>query len=93
MLTISTPAYERLTEMLVDRPEDVAVRIVLREGKPRACSSRQRRGDKVIEHDGRTVLLLDRRVARRLNRRLLEVRETTNGPRLRLKRVTPEGQS
>ena len=87
MLTISEPAYDRLSELLADRPEDVAVRIVLREGRARICPGRKREGDRTIEHDGRTVLLIDQRAARKLGRRELGVRQTPKGLRLKLRRV------
>lgn len=86
MLTISRPAYERLREILVDRPADVAARIVVKNGRARIRPGREQSGDKVITYDGRTVLLLDERVARYLGERTLGVRQTTNGPRLRLQR-------
>ena len=87
MLTITQPAYERLSEMLSDRPEDVAVRIFLDEGRARIRPDRKRSGDKVLKHDGRTVLLFDKQAARHLDERTLGIRQTENGPRLRLQRV------
>ncbi|QDU40471.1 hypothetical protein Mal4_48280 [Maioricimonas rarisocia] len=91
MLTISQPAYDRLSELLADRPNDVAVRIVLREGRARIRPGRQREGDQAIEHEGRTVLLLDKRAARKLDHRTLGIRETEKGPRLKLRRPASDG--
>lgn len=87
MLTISQPAYERLSEMLADRPEDVAVRLVLDQGRTRVRPGRRRQGDQILEHNGRTVLLLDERVARHLQERTIGIRQTAEGPRLRLQRL------
>lgn len=87
MLTISETAYDRLSELLADRPNDVAVRIVFKQGRARICPGRQREGDRTVEHDGRTVLLIDRRAERKLGRRVLGVRQTPKGPRLKLRRV------
>ncbi|MFG0335185.1 MAG: hypothetical protein ACF8TS_17650, partial [Maioricimonas sp. JB049] len=92
MLTISQPAFDRLSELLADRPDDVAARIVLREGRARIRPGRQREGDQTIEHEGRTVLLLDKRAARKLGGRTLGVRKTANGLRLKLRRL-PAGET
>lgn len=86
MLTISQQAYERLSEILADRPADVAARIVLEQGRPRIRSSRRQPGDEVLTHNGRAVLLLDPQAARRLDERTLGIRQTADGPRLRLQR-------
>ncbi|MGD9854851.1 MAG: hypothetical protein AB7U20_07850 [Planctomycetaceae bacterium] len=90
MLTISRPAYERLSEMLADRPHEVAVRIFLHRGRARIRPGRQRQGDTVVEHDGRTVLLLDRKTVQHLDRRTLGIRDTDDGPRLKLQRLQTE---
>ena len=92
MLTISRAAYERLSALIADRPDDVAVRIVLRKGRTRMRPGKQRQGDQVLQYNGRAVLLLDQRVARHLDQRSLGVRKTENGPRLRLQRAESEDQ-
>ena len=87
MLTISQPAYDRLSQILADRPEDVAARIVLDQGRARIRPGRRRPGDSVLLHKGRAVLLLDAQTARRLDERTLGIRQTAEGPRLRLQRL------
>lgn len=87
MLTISPPAYDRLSKMLADRPHDVAVRIFVRDGRARIRPSRQRQGDQVLTHAGRTVLLLDPDAAQYVDQRMIDIRDTANGQRLRLQRV------
>ena len=87
MLTISQPAYDRLSQILADRPQDVAARIFLEQGRARIRPGRRRPGDWVLVHNGRTVLLLDAQTARRLDERTLGIRQTADGPRLRLQRM------
>ena len=93
MLEISPPAYDRLSDMLADRPQNVAARIVVLRGRARIRPGRHRQNDVVIEHDGRTVLLFDQQVAQHLNRRTLGTRSTKDGPRLQLQRNAPQTQS
>ncbi|MEX0716625.1 MAG: hypothetical protein WD066_08560 [Planctomycetaceae bacterium] len=86
MLTVTSAARDRLTKLLSEFPQPVAARIVRRDGRLKLRRGKERPGDKAIEHDGHTMLLLGEPIAKRLNNRILDVRETTNGPKLRFRR-------
>lgn len=89
MITISRSAYDRLADMLAHLPADVGVRIYLRSGRARLRPGRERPGDEVVRHQGRTVLVFDRSTAQYIEQRSLDARATENGPRLRLRRSNP----
>lgn len=84
MVKVSPLAFERLEKMLRGRGDDVAIRIVFRQGRARLRASRRRADDQIVMHGNRTVLVLDDNVARQLNQRTIDVRQTVDGPRLRL---------
>ena len=86
MLNVTRDAYLRLSEILSKRPENVAARIVRRDGRLKLRRGRRRRGDEVFVHEGRTVLLLDQHICEHLQGRILDVRDTQDGPRLRFRR-------
>ncbi|MEX0703766.1 MAG: hypothetical protein WD069_16835 [Planctomycetales bacterium] len=86
MLTVTIAARDRLTKLLSTFPQPAAARIVRSGGRMSLRRGKVRAGDKAIEHEGRTMLLLDVPVAARLDDRVLDVRETTDGPRLRFRR-------
>lgn len=92
MLTVTRTAYTRLSEVLDGRPDHVAVRIVLGDGRMKLRRGAHRPGDEVVEHKGRAVLYLDEKVAEHLGSRTLDVRSTEDGPRLRLRRVKGSGR-
>ena len=73
--------------MLAGRPDDIAVRVFVNEGRARIRPSRQRQGDQVLTHAGRAVVLLDAEAARYVEQRTIDIRDTANGPRLRLQRA------
>ncbi|MCA9161221.1 MAG: hypothetical protein KDA72_22980, partial [Planctomycetales bacterium] len=52
---------------------------------------KQRPGDEVVEHDGRVVLLMAKSISRMLQHKVLDVRQTADGPKLglRLERKGP----
>jgi Fe-S cluster assembly iron-binding protein IscA len=85
MLTVTDAAYSRLCEMLADYPDDVAVRIVRRDGHTKMRPGRVHSGDEVFEQKGRVLLLVDRKTAKHVENRSLDLRETDGGPRLRLR--------
>lgn len=93
MLNLTNGAYARLTEILAKRPDDIAARIVRRGKRFKLRRGTQRRGDEVFVHEGRTVLLLDENVCADLQDRTLDVRDTQDGPRLRLGRHKQEARS
>jgi hypothetical protein len=87
MLVVTQTACERLSEMLAPHPDDVAIRIVRRKGRMKLRRSTQKHGDEVFGHEGRTVLLLDEDVSAHLEHRTLDVRDSEDGPRLKLRRI------
>jgi Fe-S cluster assembly iron-binding protein IscA len=92
MLTLTPTARARLSEMLDGRPDHVAVRIVFGDGRMKVRPSTHRRGDEVFNHENRAVLLLDEKVAEHLGSKTLDVRDTENGPKLRLRRRAGSSQ-
>jgi hypothetical protein len=86
MLNVTHEAYVRLSEILANRPNHVAARIVRREGRLALRRSKRRAGDEIFVHDGRTVLLLGKNLCADLQDRTLDVRNTLGGPRLRFRR-------
>jgi len=93
MLTVTTTACTRLTQILDGRPDHVAARIVRRKGRLKLKSSKKRPGDEVFEHEGRTVLLLDESIAAHLKNRTLDTRNTKDGAKLRFRRTRNQGQA
>lgn len=85
MLTLTPPAAARLSFLLNDVSLDRAVRIVRRKQRLKLRRDYARTGDTTFAHQGRTVLVLDARMAESLTARTLDIRETDTGPRLRLK--------
>jgi hypothetical protein len=93
MLTVSHTAGERLSEMLAKHPDHIAARIVRRNGQLKLQRGTERPNDKSFQHAGRTVLLLGPKTTKHLSRKHLVVRDTDNGPKLRVCRVEPKAQS
>jgi hypothetical protein len=85
MLHVSTPAAARLAHLLNARPENAVFRIVRRDQRCRLRLGTVLPGDQTFVHDGRVVLALDERMGTTLSLRQLELRQTDDGPRLRLK--------
>lgn len=85
MLNVSVPAAARLSHLLNAQAEDAVVRIVRRRDRLRMRLGQLRPGDQTFKHDGRIVLALDQQVGKTLSRRQLDVRQTNDGPRLKLK--------
>ena len=85
MLDVTQAACSRLSEMLADYPSDVAVRVFIRDSRRKTRPDTRQPGDGVIEHAGRAVLLLDENASRHLGNRILDVRETEAGPKLKFR--------
>ena len=86
MLRVSTPAAARMAHLLSARPENAGLRIVRQDQRLRLRLGIVRPGDQTFVHDGRVVLAIDERLGTKLGQRQIELRETDDGPRLRLKR-------
>ena len=89
MLTVSESAGARLARKLVNKQaaEDVANRFV-RDTKRKGWTIRLdhlRPNDATFAHDGRTVLLLDEQASHSLRNKMLDIKETDEGPRLRFR--------
>ena len=85
MLHVSTPAAARMAHLLTAKPENAVLRIVRRDQRLRLRLGTVRPGDQTYVHDGQVVLALDKRIGTTLSLRQLELRQTADGPRLRLK--------
>lgn len=85
MLNVTTSAWERLAQILADRPTITAIRLRFADGEFRCCSGKRRDVDEVIEHTNRPTLIMSPAVANHLSHRTLDAPQTKRGPRLRLK--------
>jgi hypothetical protein len=75
-----------MAHLLSARPENAVLRIVRQDQRLRLRLGIVRPGDQTFVHDGRVVLAIDERLGTKLGQRQIELRETDDGPRLRLKR-------
>ena len=85
MLQVSTHAATRMAQLLNAKPENAVLRIVRRDQRLRLRLGTVRPGDQTYVHDGRVILALDKSIGTTLSLRQLELRQTDDGPRLRLK--------
>ena len=86
MLLVTTPAAARMAHLLNAKPGNSVLRIVREKQRLRLRLGIVRPGDQTFAHDGRVVLALDQTVGTSLSLRQLDLRQTDEGPRLRLKR-------
>ncbi len=86
MLHVSTSAAARMAHLLNAKPNHAVLRIVRRDQRLKLRLGIVRPGDQTFVHDGRVVLALDERMGTRLASGQLELKDTDEGPRLRLKR-------
>ncbi|MEX0885418.1 MAG: hypothetical protein WD009_03165 [Phycisphaeraceae bacterium] len=86
MLTITETAGEHLSQLLEDAeaPEGAAARFVASDEGLSLHVDEPRPGDETLEHEGRTVLLLDAQIAELLADRTLDIEQTEEGPALTL---------
>jgi Fe-S cluster assembly iron-binding protein IscA len=84
MLTLTEAAGAHLAELLDDRqcPEGVAVRFVCEEAGVSVVLDDQKPGDSTLEHEGRTVLILDENAAQHLDGETVDVEQTESGSQL-----------
>ena len=84
MLTMTTEAGTYLSGILEERncPEDVAIRFLCEDQGIAMRLDNAKPGDASIEHDGRTVLLLDEQVATMLDEQTLDLEKGEEGERL-----------
>ncbi len=89
MLSLTEGAGARLADKLAKKSggDDVALRFIRQEKRrrwtlrlDRPCSS-----DATFSHGGHIVLVLDEQSSHLLRNRMLDIRETDEGPRLRLR--------
>jgi Fe-S cluster assembly iron-binding protein IscA len=85
MLTLTESAGVHLTDALAEAPEQAAVRLTVEQQSlaPRLDTARE--DDVTFEHGGRTVLVLEPKLAEMLADRTLDTHETEQGPRLVLR--------
>lgn len=63
-------------------PDDQAVRLVIKDEGVALAADTEKAGDTSIEHDGRTVLLVDESLNERLGEMTLKTQQTEQGERL-----------
>ncbi|HNQ23358.1 MAG TPA: hypothetical protein PKK06_09720 [Phycisphaerae bacterium] len=93
MLTVTTPALERLSRRLVRKgaADDVALRFTRRQGGWKLGLDHECTGDTAFSHDGRKVLLLDEAVSSAMTHLTLDTQTGDRRSRLRLRRsVRPQ---
>lgn len=86
MLNMTSAAGGYLNRVLDESnaTPDTAVRLLVAADGLRATFDTERPGDSSLNHDGRTVLLLDEQASQVLSERTLDVQATPDGPRLGL---------
>ena len=89
MLTVTEAAWERLTELQSKRPDITAVRLTHKDGQVKCHRGKQKKHDRIVEHDGSPTLLMTPDVAKDVSGSTLDAPETERGRRLRLKRISP----
>ena len=84
MLTVTDAARTYLAWMLDDAgaPEGTAIRLATLARGMKSTLDTPVLSDEAFDHEGRTVLVLDGRVSRKLRERTLDVEQTENGPSL-----------
>ena len=89
MLNVTNAALKQLNSRLITQSatEDTALRFKRREKRWRLEPDRERPGDVTFASDGRNVLLLDESIAQATANWVLDVRSTSMGPRLNLRRA------
>ena len=94
MLDVTPQARSQLSGMLMrmldQRPElgpgaDLALRLVLERSTLGFTLDSPRRGDEIVEQDGRSVLILDTAISEFVENLTLDVVETPDGTRLELR--------
>ena len=90
MLTVTDAARARLARKLRSKnpPANRALRFARNDGRPTWGIHLDKidNADVVYAHEGRTVLVVDEQASQMLNNKVLYVRETEEGPRLRLRK-------
>jgi Fe-S cluster assembly iron-binding protein IscA len=86
MLTVTEPASAHLAKLLDDAeaPDGAAARFVSGEEGLALQLDQPKDDDQTVDHQGRTVLLLDPEIADLLQDKTLDVRETEEGTALEL---------
>jgi Fe-S cluster assembly iron-binding protein IscA len=89
MLTVTKAAGTRLAHYIERQQCRPAVAVRLTQDGRRIMTTvdEKRPGDTTFEHQGRTVLLLDERLAQLLADETLDIRQTDEGDRLTLRRA------
>ena len=90
MLTVTATARERLTQKLTRKKasDGQAMRLTHQSGGWKLTLDRARPDDTTFSHQGKHVLLLDKKVSRAARHMVLDARPTAAGPRLTLNRST-----
>ncbi len=88
MFRVTTAALNRLSSKLAGKKAslDEAFRFTRRSGGWRLRLDRPRSEDMEFTNDGRRVLLLDAAASQAMTNKMLDVRSTESGPRLRLRK-------
>ena len=84
MFTITDAAGEHLTTLLdnANAPQETAIRFILAGNSVKSVMDSARPGDTTLEHENRTVLLLDAEVSQALAASTLDVQSTDDGKSL-----------
>lgn len=81
MLTLTESAGAHLSQMLTEAeaPDDVAVRIAIDSNQLVMQLTKYSEDDASLEHDGRTVVVMDPMVSQVLDENTLDVEQTDDG--------------
>jgi len=85
MLTVSDDARAHLASLLENvegAPDDAAIRLVAQPQGLGLAVDTPDDADETVEHDGRTILVMDAEVASMLDERTLDIQQTEQGTAL-----------
>ncbi len=88
MLTVTDAAFKRLSKLMEKLSDGASVRIVRKDNRTKISRGNQRPGDTEVTHNDMVVLRFGEIVANRLKNKILDIRQTKNGPRLGLREPT-----
>ena len=85
MLTLTESAGAHLAGVLAEAPENAAVRLTVQQQSLAPTLDQPREQDVTFEHEGRTVLVLEPKLADLLSDRTLDTQDSEEGSRLVLR--------
>lgn len=93
MVTVTNNAQARFLDILSDSPVHVAIRIFEKGNRLSLRRGKARPGDNEVKHGDRVILLLSHAISKRLQGKVIDVRQTEEGPRIGVRRAADSERS